>query len=319
MRPRLFRPAVSAFCNTFSRGQILPNKRVFCTALSRSSPSEVEVPAKKEGELVRSLPRLADYWEDVHISLETVIDAGLGWIAIQKPCCLSLYNDERYDVRSRLLKLLANPRFSFLREKCGLDEDEVPTLYYPRPLEEGVSGVLLVCFTKEAYDKIKNDEILETCYAIVRQPALTHRTRRRLFSSDIWRVWDVPLSNDRELRRRPAGPVAARRPARTKWRVVSCRLDYALMQLQYHPTAKHQVRRHIAIDQLNVVGDFIYAKVPHPFVTRNGRPRLGMHVGRMKFFPPDRKFHLNLDSALPRDFQNLFPKLEKQKYNIQDP
>jgi len=319
MRTRLIRPVASVFRCTLSQRKTLNFGRFFSSEVSTSAPNEVLQSRKEERELVRSLPRLADYWEDVHISLETVIDAGLGWIALQKPCCLSLYNDERYDVRSRLLKLLANPRFAFLRQKCGLEDEEIPTLYFPRPLEEGVSGVLLVCLSKDVYDKIKNDEILETCYAIVRQPYLTDRTRRRLYSSDIWRVWDVPLSNWRELRRRVAGPVPMRRPARTKWRVVSCRLNYALLQLQYHPTTKHQVRRHISLDKLSVVGDFIYAKVPHPFVTRNGRPRLGMHVGRLKFYPPDRKFHLNLDSALPRDFQNLFPRLDKEKYTIQDP
>lgn len=286
--------------------------RAFCqstSTLAERPSNALEVPASEPDGLVRSIPRLADYWEDVHISLETVLDAGNGWLALNKPPCLSLYNDPRYDVKSRLLKLLQNPRFAFLRQQTGLREDEEPTLYFPRGLDEGASGVLVVCFTKEAYEHIRNEEILETAFAVVKS---VHKrgSKPRLFGSDMWKVWDVPMTNARTSRLKIPGRGTERRPARTKYRVCNVRLDYGLLQAQYHPTVKHQLRRHCALGKVPVIGDFIYANDPHPFTTRHGRPRLGLHVRRLKFFPPDRKFKVALDAKIPNEITNLFPRFD---------
>ena len=77
-----------------------------------------------------------------------------------------------------------------------------------------------------------------------------------------------------------------------------------------------EVRKHIAIQVGNLVGDFRYAEYPHPFLSRHGNPRLGIHTGRIRFWPPDRQFKRILVAPLPIEFRNLFPRLKRKFYGV---
>eukprot|EP00494_Astrolonche_serrata_P004344 UN04356 len=111
--------------------------------------------------------RPEDYYDDVHISLNSVIDAGEGWLTLNKPSCISLENHDGYDCRSRIRRLLKNPRHKVISEQIGINPHEEYPIYLPQKMDEGTSGVLLA-FNEEVYQSIKQKKITETVYAIVK-------------------------------------------------------------------------------------------------------------------------------------------------------
>lgn len=58
---------------------------------------------------------MEDYFDDVHISLDSVIDAGKNWLAINKAPCISLYSNDGFDVKSRIRRMLQMKRNKIVR------------------------------------------------------------------------------------------------------------------------------------------------------------------------------------------------------------
>ena len=326
--------------------------------------SDEIVPYSESGQSLREVPVEEDYFDDVHIGLHSVIDAGKHWMVINKPSFLSLDDDpksnSRYSVKRRLLSFLERPHHQFVAKQIGLDSAwyRRPTLWFPYPLDKGVSGSLFVAFSRDVNDFVLNevskDSILESMLAVVHFKNAFGLKTFDFRSNEIWANFEAELtrkkSNFKDIEGSPRGE---RVDIHSKWRCVATDNEeegFALLQFQYKRRVKHQVQRLCALNRTPVVGDDRYVDVHgvdiakgignlgdmeyQPFITKYGRPRLGLHVGRIKVVVPhcdlmekfkreraasdehknilrpdtDRMHRKNFKSPIPLEFKNLFSK-----------
>lgn len=263
------------------------------------------------------IPQPEDYYDDVHISLDSIIDAGKNWLVINKPSFLSLdddpNNNNQYSVKSKLLSFLQRPQNQFVANQIGLNSFwwEKPEIFFPYPLDKGVSGSLPIAFNRNVYDFISNeydnDSILESMLAIVHYKNAFGLNTFDFRSNEIWANFEAELIKNKTNYRDIEGkPKHSRIDVYSKWRCVATDNDedgFALLQFQYKRKVKHEIRRLCALNRTPIVGEDRYidkhkVDIQHgignlgdliyqPFFTKYHRHRYGLHVGRLKFVTPN--------------------------------
>ena len=307
------------------------------------------------------IPQRDDYFDDVHISLDSVIDAGKNWLVINKPSCLSLDDSPRannkFSVKQRLLSFLKRPQNEFIVNQIGLDSFwwKSPQILFPYPLDKGVSGSLMIAFSKDVdafvKEQHKNEQILETMLAAVYYKNAFGLKTFSFKSNEIWANFAAELtfkkSNFSDIEGQPAND---RMDVFCKWRCVATDNDedgFALLQFEYSKKVNHEVRRLCVLNRTPIVGEDRYIDTKavdiqrgighcsdmmyQPFVTKSGRNRLGLHIGRLKLVTPNpdnielhqhkQERHKNIldptgdklrrksyKSPLPKEFKNVFSK-----------
>ena len=263
------------------------------------------------------IPQPEDYYDDVHISLDSIIDAGKNWLVINKPSFLSLDDDpntnNKYSVKSRLLSFLQRPQNQFVANQIGLNSFwwEKPQIYFPYPLDKGVSGSLPIAFNRDVYDFITNEynnnSILESMLAIVHYKNAFGLKTFDFRSNEIWANFEAELIKNKTNYKDIEGkPKHERIDIYSKWRCVATDNDedgFALLQFQYKRKVKHEIRRLCALNRTPIVGEDRYIDIHkvdiekgignlgdmtyQPLLTKLNRHRYGLHVGRLKFVAPN--------------------------------
>ena len=265
------------------------------------------------------IPQENDYFDDVHISLDSVIDAGKDWMVINKPSFLSLDDDHKtknkYCVKSRLLSFLQRPQNQFVVNQIGLTKFwwNNPSIYFPYPMDKGISGSLPIAFNKNIYDFIqnqyKNESILETTLAIACNKNAFGLKTFDFRSNEIWANFEAELIKNKTNYKDIEGkPKHERIDIYSKWRCVATDDDedgFALLQFEYKKKVKHEIRRLLALNNTPIIGEDRYIDINkvninkgignindiiyQPFITKYSRFRYGLHVSRLKFTIPNQQ------------------------------
>lgn len=223
-----------------------------------------------------------------------VIDAGPGWIAVDKPANMSVHNDPGLDVVS-LLKKLLNQDVSLAR---SLDYGRDAVMGPVHRLDRETSGVMLMglnSIVSRFFSQQFEQRTAEKHYV-----ALVHGEFDRLESHV---VWTYPLGLEAGGRTNPRG----------RGRVVSCstgvRLKeqsphYALIECELLTGRKHQIRRHAKMAGHPVIGDKRYGskRAVDFFENRYGFVRLGLHSRSLTVALPGSGEKRTFESPIPHEF-----------------
>jgi len=208
----------------------------------------------------------------------TILAAGAGWLAVDKPAGLSIHNAPGADLVSLVReRLCADER---LRAQLGWDRDGGVTAAHR--LDRDTSGVVVLACAPEALRWIAGQfqqGRVGKHYAV-----LVHG---RIGPADLEGCWSWPLNRQAGGRKDPAGP-NPRVACATGYRVLDQSRHYSLLACELLTGRRHQIRRHACLAGHPVVGDRRYAP-PRAlrYLAGIGFDGLALHARRLRFQPPD--------------------------------
>jgi 23S rRNA pseudouridine1911/1915/1917 synthase len=214
-----------------------------------------------------------------------VLDWGDGWIAVDKPCHLSVHNQTGTDLCSLVARHLANTP-STAAEVRFEAEFGVHAIHR---LDKLTSGVMLLACRAEAFRRFAR--LFETRAVEKRYLAVVHgHVTCPAGSDEQWGIWDWPLCQVAAGRRHPAGkpPLS---DSVTRYRVLRYSRHYSLLVCEPLTGRTHQIRRHARLAGHAVVGDARYGTPRSVTFLRNrvGFERLGLHAWSLKIQIPEQK------------------------------
>jgi RluA family pseudouridine synthase len=88
---------------------------------------------------------------------------------------------------------------------------------------------------------------------------------------------------------------------------------YTLLEVEILTGRKHQIRRHLALNETPVVGDDIYGNVElnKKFKKQYGLEGYFLHCESISFFHPKKKKNVTIEAALPSERQRILEELRK--------
>jgi 23S rRNA-/tRNA-specific pseudouridylate synthase len=227
-----------------------------------------------------------------------IIDAGPGWIAVDKPMNVSVHNEPGRDLVSRLSRMLE----ADLPRACALGYTPDSGVYPIHRLDRETSGVMLLALNPEIARLFARQ--FEERNVSKHYRALVHGVFPESGSQET--VWRWPLSPSAGGRKDPVG-TGKKVPCATRIRVLDQSSHYALIECELLTGRKHQIRRHAKLAGHPLVGDTRYnSKRAVDFVkTQCGFFRLGLHAVSLAIVLPGGKEKSVLNSPLPEDFRRM--------------
>lgn len=215
-----------------------------------------------------------------------------GWLAVDKPCGLSVHNDPGNDLVSLMFeKIKSDPELS---KKLGIQSSfQVDPVHR---LDKETSGIILL-----AVDKIILAH-LSDLFAMGRVKkkyiALVHGRFEK--SDDSYQMWDAALSKDAGGRKNIRGS-GKRIDSKTEYRVLDQSNHYSLLKIKLLTGRKHQIRRHAKLAGHPVTGDRRYgSKKSIQYLEKTEQySRLGLHCQSLAFELPEVKEPFFISSQNP--------------------
>jgi tRNA pseudouridine32 synthase/23S rRNA pseudouridine746 synthase len=170
-------------------------------------------------------------------------------------------------------------------------------------LDQGTSGVLVTARTQPAAAFLSEEfaarRTEKTYFALVRGtlPSLSEGT----LDAALAKVEEA--GRPRMIAAKPGRKGA--QAAVTHWRIRARKDDVALIELRPETGRMHQIRAHLSIAGMPILGDWLYG------TGAEGAPRLMLHAARLVIRHPDGN-RTSLEAPLPEDFIKLAGKLGLQ-------
>lgn len=206
----------------------------------------------------------------------TVLDGGEGWVALEKPCGVSVHNEPGRDLVSMVTRVLAEDPSRVRQGRGG----EAPSVHAVHRLDGDTSGVVLFAFGKEAARHLTRQ--FEEKRVTKVYLALLHG-----LIGDESGEWTQPLAREAGGRNNPAGS-GELMPSTTAYAVEERSQRYTLVRCNPLTGRTHQIRRHAKLSGHPITGDRRYgsSRALSVLSERFGYDRLGLHALSLTFFPP---------------------------------
>lgn len=235
-----------------------------------------------------------------------IIAAFKGWLAVDKPCGLSVHNDPGNDLISKLTDLIQSDKG--LANNIGAE-----TRFNAKPvhrLDKETSGVILIAVQPEILTELNrqfSDSRVKKIYKALVHGQIEYRSGRSDYD-----VWDFPLAKQAGGRKKPQGKGALVN-CETRYRVIDNSRHYSLVRIELITGRKHQIRRHAKMAGHPVVGDTRYGSRRSIDYLKNKENfnRLGLHCQSIEIVDPLSKNNktIKLRSSDPlTQMMNLFDK-----------
>lgn len=232
---------------------------------------------------------MPDLIEPIHI-----LALQKGWLAVDKPCGLSVHNDPGNDL------------ISFIHTRICSDSSltsriETQASFQVHPvhrLDKETSGVILLATDNDVLRSLSElfikGRVKKNYLALVHgnfNPELTHSENH---------VWDFPLSKTAGGRNNPSGK-GKLVDCETRYSVSQQSLHYSLLEIELLTGRKHQIRRHAKLSGHPVTGDTRYGSKKSVTYLRDtlSYQRLGLHCKCLEFIPPGQKKAVSITSQNP--------------------
>lgn len=241
-----------------------------------------------------------------------VLQAQNGWLAVDKPCGISVHNDPGKDLVSILnARLAADPRLS-----RSLEITTRTGIFPVHRLDKETSGViLLACHEKTARllsEQFFKNQVQKTYLALVHGRIDTPLPEKGFYT------WHTPLAKQAGGRHNPKGnkPFKA---CETRYRVIRTSHHYSLIKIDLVTGRKHQIRRHAKLAGHPVTGDSRYgSKKSVDFLkTRCAYGHLGLHCLSIEITDPvdtGQESRICIQSENPRN--DMMKLIENDKKKI---
>ena len=228
-----------------------------------------------------------------------VISMEPGWIAMEKPCHMSIHNQPGKDLCSLVLAHLEKE--PELAEYLGCDFSY--GVHAVNRLDKQTSGVVILACRPDIFRflarNFENREVEKLYFALLHGGFETgHETG----------VWDWPLTKKAEGGYFPQGK-GRRVASMTRYRIIETSPHYTMAELSPLTGRKHQIRRHARLAGHPVVGDNRYGTVRslRYLKSRYGFSRLALHCMSMTLKLPGKDLPETLTSpVIPREIKELF-------------
>lgn len=213
-----------------------------------------------------------------------LLDVQKGWIAVDKPCGLSVHNDPGRDLISLMKKRICSDPSLMSR----LDAMPDVSIHPVHRLDKETDGVILLATAPDVLSRLS--ELFLKGNVKKKYLALVHGNFDLLVNSLENQIWDFPLSKTAGGRNNPVGR-GKRVNCKTQYRVVQQSRHYSLLNIELITGRKHQIRRHAKLAGHPVTGDTRYGskKSIHYLRDTLSYNRLGLHCKSLEFVPPGQK------------------------------
>ncbi len=218
-----------------------------------------------------------------------VVDGGRGWVALEKPCGVSVHNEPGRDLVSVVAHTLKESP-QVLRQE---DTDGEVSVHAVHRLDGETSGVVLFAFGKEAARYMTRQ--FEAKTVTKEYVALVHGTLKEDRGQ-----WAMPLAKEAGGRTHPVGS-GKRVPSTTAFLVEARSLHYTLLGCSPLSGRKHQIRRHAKVAGHPITGDKRYGskRAIDLLKERFGYDRLGLHARSITFSAPGTEIVMTVTSRVP--------------------
>lgn len=236
--------------------------------------------------------------EQVHI-----LNFQKGWLAVDKPCGLSVHNDPGNDLVYVLSDRIRSD--ALLKKHLGINASF--RIHPVHRLDKETSGVILLATNINVLRNLS--ELFAKGRVKKRYLALVHGGFDHEAESHQYHIWDYPLSKTAGGRKDPVGK-GRRVNCMTRYRVLQQSSRYSLLEIELMTGRKHQIRRHAKLSGHPVTGDTRYGSKNAIRYLRNilSYHRLGLHCKCLEFVPPGQKKKIRITSENPlTDMDKLLP------------
>jgi len=227
--------------------------------------------------------------EQIHI-----LDFQKGWLAVDKPCGLSVHNDPGND----LVYMLSNRIRSDVLLKKHLGISASFRIHPVHRLDKETSGVILLATDINVLRNLS--ELFMKSGVKKKYLALVHGVFDHEAESHQYHIWDYPLSKTAGGRKDPVGKGRLVN-CMTRYKVLQQSSRYSLLEIELMTGRKHQIRRHAKLSGHPVTGDTRYGSKKSIRYLKNtlSYHRTGLHCKCLQFVPPYQKKEVCITSANP--------------------
>lgn len=226
-----------------------------------------------------------------------VIDAGTGWIAVDKPANISVHNDPGNDLISLMKNQIQDDKQ--LSERLGFGKKTVMGPVHR--LDRETSGVMVLGLSTEICRFFSKQ--FEQRTAIKHYAALVHGEFECQLNKAMWSYSLGPEAGSR-TNPRGKGPMV---DCQTRVRLIEQSPHYALIECELLTGRKHQIRRHAKLAGHPVLGDTRYGskKAVEYVVAHYGFDRLGLHSRSLTVTLPESGKKRTFEVAIPQKFLDI--------------
>jgi 23S rRNA-/tRNA-specific pseudouridylate synthase len=180
-----------------------------------------------------------------------ILDCCPGWIAVDKPCGISVHNDPGKDLVS-----IVSARFHSDNQLVRRMNARPGSKLHPvHRLDKETSGVILMTCNEQTARQLAEQFTNHTVKK--KYTALIHGVINTPLPPCGYHHWSMPLSKKAAGRRDPKG----KKPwvtCETRYRVIETSVHYSLIDIDLISGRKHQIRRHAKLSGHPVTGDVRY-------------------------------------------------------------
>lgn len=223
-----------------------------------------------------------------------ILEMQNGWLAVDKPCGISVHNDPGHDLVSILPAMIGS-------DPLWADCLKVVSPFFVRPihrLDRETSGVILLSTDDIILRRLS--ELFAAGNVRKLYLALVHGSFDETAAPPGYQTWEFPLSKTAGGRNDPAGK-GRRVKCSTRYRVLQQSPRYAFLEIELQTGRKHQIRRHAKLFGHPVTGDTRYGSKKSIDYLRNtlSYSRLGLHCRQLEFIPPGQEQKVCITSKNP--------------------
>ncbi|MDF1590344.1 MAG: RNA pseudouridine synthase [Desulfobacterales bacterium] len=232
----------------------------------------------------------------------SVIAAGKGWLAANKPAGVTVHNAPGRDICSLVSAFIQ-------REPAASGQMDMDPDFGVNPvhrLDKETSGIILLAVTPAAFRFFS--EQFESRQVKKQYVAILHGRLETPQLNDPWGTWRRKLAKTAGGRLSPEG-AGQRQNAETRYRVLECSAHYTMVEIEPLTGRRHQIRRHAKLAGHPVVGDSRYgSRRAASYLSRNfAFHRLALHAHALTLRLPGDTVPQTLKTpAIPDQMRELF-------------
>ncbi len=229
----------------------------------------------------------------------TLISMEPGWIAVEKPCHMSIHNQPGKDLCSIVLSYLENEPGLAGHSGCDFSFG----VHAVNRLDKQTSGVVILACRPDTFrflaSQFEKREVEKVYFALLHGNSETgHETG----------IWDWPLTKKAEGGKFPQGR-GSKVAAETRYRIIATSSHYIMAELSPLTGRKHQIRRHARLAGHPVVGDNRYGTVRSLRCLKSiyNFDRLALHCMSITLKLPGKDFpEMLISPCIPGEIKELF-------------
>jgi RluA family pseudouridine synthase len=239
----------------------------------------------------------------------TVLAAGKGWLAVNKPAGVTVHNAPGRDICSLVSAFIQ-------KEPAVSGQIDIDPDFGVNPvhrLDKETSGIILLAATPAAFRFFSKQ--FESRQVKKRYIAILHGRLETPQGNDPWGTWRWALAKTAGGRLSPEG-AGQRQAAETRYRILERSAHYTMVEIELLTGRRHQIRRHAKLAGHPVVGDVRYgSKRAASYLSRNfAFDRLALHAVALTLLLPGETAPETVKTpVIPDQMRDLFDNDRKKE------